>query len=245
MKGMLFKDYFITRRAIILCSLYFLMAALIMLLIRISMDVGNLASNEEVKLSLLRNMWVLRYIPPAIILLPCLDHSESTIRTDLSNGWLRFARTTSVNTRKLIAEKYIFSLIETTAAFAVGLVYELILCAVSGDSFSIGILFNLLALFFFTLDISFFMVSGTLIFKGNTFRYIAAAISLILPIVLSPFLLEEMKKYDNTDVDLFDVLKDMILQAKGYFLPVLAVLCLVIAAVGIPLAVRAFERREL
>ena len=68
MKGLIYKDFILTKKHIILGFMYFFIAISILFMIRLSMDYGNIAKMDT-RDALLNNMFIFRYVPAVIILI--------------------------------------------------------------------------------------------------------------------------------------------------------------------------------
>ena len=106
MKGLIYKNYLITRKYYFMAFVFFFITALFMILIRLSMICGNISHDPEAVDDLTRTMWVFRYMPCAVVILGFAGYSEAFF-ADLNSGWARFSRTTSLSTHQIVGSYFL------------------------------------------------------------------------------------------------------------------------------------------
>ena len=134
MKGMIYKEITLSKKQSILTGSIFAMFSILCILIRLSMECGNIANDPEVRGHLIDNIWVLRYSP--LVVLAFLYNPSNTMYEDLDSGFLRFCRTTSLDMKKLIGAKMVTLMLFEMGAFTIHVIYLSILSAADGDTLS-------------------------------------------------------------------------------------------------------------
>ena len=238
MKTLIYKDWLQTRKLYLSLLLFSALTAVLFLLVRISMNCGNLADNEEVRLSLERNIYIFRYIPPFVLMLALLENSY--IIKESECGFLRFMRTTSVREETIVAEKMLYKLIILSAAFVISVIYNAFLCIADGKPLTLHIIANIASIFF--------LISGfrNCFRKNQTVLMIKTSAAVVLYLVWGIFTFKRLDELsENPDFDILDFFRSeysLILNNAFLFMLLFAALS---AAAGYFLSVRILRRREM
>ena len=244
MKGMIQKEITLSKKQILLTVSMFVIFTLLCILVRLSMEYGNLADNTEVRDHLMDNLWILKYLP--MVVLAFSYNPSGTMYSDIDSGFLRFCRTTSYNIKMLIGAKVITLLIFETGVFAVNLLYITLLGAVGGDGFSgvsAAVLFKMIMFFGAVLLLMLFF--STVTKKKNTFEAVLMTAASLAGMALAPFLVKKMEKYTGReDIDVLDILRLELAPLLKYTIPVCVLLFISGVFLSIFVGSKLLERRD-
>ena len=244
MKGMIQKEITLSKKQILLTVSMFVIFTALCILVRLSMECGNIADDEEVRGHLMNNLWILRYLP--FVVLAFSYNPSATMYDDIDSGFLRFCKTTSYSLNDLIGAKVITLLIFETGVFAVNSVYIMILSLIGGDKGMFSAMEVLLKMsLFFSAVLSLMLFFSTIAKNKKTFEAILVLAVTLGAIVFTLFLIGMMEKYNGrTDIDVLDVLRLELAPMLKYVLP----LCVVLFVLGVLLSIfvgsKLLERRE-
>ena len=184
MKGLIYKNYLITRKYYFMAFVFSFITALFMILIRLSMICGNISHDPEAVSDLTRIMWVFRYMPCAVVILGFAGYSEAFF-ADLNSGWTKFSHTTSLSAHKIVGSYFISKGIVTVFAYIICLLYLVIFCLSFGDKISLHYITNVTSLFCFGVIIQYFNLTLAMFAKKiQTVQLISVSIALIFPLML-------------------------------------------------------------
>lgn len=243
MKGLLYKNYLITRKYYFMAFMFSFITALFMILIRLSMICGNISHDAEAVDELTRSMWIFRYMPCAVIILGFAGYEE-TFFTDLNAGWTRFSRTTSLSANKIVGSYFLSSGIVLTSAYIICLLYLVIFCLSFGDKISLNYIANITSLFCFGVIMQYFNLTLAMFAqKRQTVQLIAISIALIFPWLLCAYIYPKMKELENPDTVLLEWMAQQFEPIKAYIFPVMLFLAVIFTVGGYFISVKGLERR--
>lgn len=245
MKQLIYKDWLLSRKTTFIASIYCTIIAVIFLLIRISANCGNIAGNEELFVSLQRNMYILRYTP-CIMFFVVLADNGSVIK-DYNCGWMRMCRTTAVSERTIVISKLLYSVIVISAAAVPVMIYTAALCIADGSVITWGMIRNISAIYFFSLGISFLTTILSLVFrKTTTVQLVIFSVISVIGIVFSTSMIIKLDKLsEKQDIDLFDFLRTEYGEPLRNALPVMIVFAAAAGAICYCISVQILKRREM
>ncbi len=231
MKGLIYKEIVLTKKTLIMGFVYSLMAAVMLLLVRISMICGNLANSESLP-SLERNNYIFHYIP-CIIFICALAGNSGDMYSDDKTGWTRFIRTTTITPKQIVLSKMISKSLIISAAYVLSLIYIVLLCLFSGDSLTADMIGNITAIFFGGAAATLFSIMLAFIFRKKQIAdFIFMAVFGGLEVAWAVNMIMKMDEMEGVsdDFDLLDFFRTEYGWIENYFL-IIAFLLAVIAAV--------------
>ena len=166
MKGLIYKNYLITRKYYFMAFVFSFITALFMILIRLSMICGNISQDAEAVSELSRSMWIFRYMPCAVIILGFAGYGEAFF-TDLNAGWTRFSRTTSLSTHQIVGSYFLSEGIVLVFAYIMCLLYLTIFCLSFGDKISLNYIANITSDLEKIADMVTFIDKGKILLTGG------------------------------------------------------------------------------
>ena len=243
MKGLIYKNYLVTRKYYFMAFIFFIITALFMILIRLSMICGNISHDHETVDELTRSMWIFRYMPCAVVILGFAGYSEAFF-ADLNSGWARFSRTTSLSTHQIVGSYFLSEGIVLSFAYIICLIYLVIFCLSFGDKISLHYITNITSLFCFGVIIQYFNLTLAMFAKKiQTVQLISVSIALIFPWLLCAYIYPKMKELENPDTVLLEWMAQQVEPIKAYIFPVMLFLALIFTVGGYFISVKGLERR--
>ena len=243
MKGLIYKNYLVTRKYYFMAFVFFFITALFMILIRLSMICGNISHDPEAVSDLTRIMWVFRYMPCAVVILGFAGYSEAFF-ADLNAGWARFSRTTSLSTHQIVGSYFLSEGIALSFAYIICLLYLVIFCLSFGDKISLHYITNVTSLFCFGVIIQYFNLTMAMFAKKRqTVQLISVSIALIFPWLLCAYIYPRMEELENPDAVLLEWMAQQFEPIKAYIFPVMLLLAVIVTVGGYFISVKGLERR--
>ncbi len=245
MKGLIYKDFTLTKKHIILGYIYFLISIAILVMIQLSMYYGNIAKSDDVEN--LKNMkFIFRYVPPVIILIDLAIMSVFPFDKDEICGWNKYCFSGPVTNKMMIGERYLFSAILMLTAYVTGFIYVLLFSLISGDGFNLNMLRNLtiillIAVWYVYIYIPFYLIITDK--KKRTVIVTALGIIIYGGFMLYSFSL--VKELDGReDIELMSFLRDKFTPSLNTVFIVLAAAAVVIIPLGYLLSDKLMKRGE-
>ena len=243
MKGLIYKNYLVTRKYYFMAFVFFFITALFMILIRLSMICGNISHDPEAVSDLTRTMWVFRYMPCAVVILGFAGYSEAFF-ADLNSGWARFSRTTSLSTHQIVGSYFLSEGIVLSFAYIICLLYLVIFCLSFGDKISLHYITNVTSLFCFGVIIQYFNLTLAMFAKKiQTVQLISVSIALIFQWLLCAYIYPRMEELENPDAVLLEWMAQQFEPIKAYIFPVMLLLAVIFTIGGYFISVKGLERR--
>ena len=243
MKGLIYKNYLVTRKYYFMAFVFFFITALFMILIRLSMICGNISHDPEAVSDLTRTMWVFRYMPCAVVILGFAGYSEAFF-ADLNSGWARFSRTTSLSTHQIVGSYFLSEGIVLSFAYIICLLYLVIFCLSFGDKISLHYITNVTSLFCFGVIIQYFNLTLAMFAKKiQTVQLISVSIALIFQWLLCAYIYPRMEELENPDAVLLEWMAQQFEPIKAYIFPVMLLFAVIFTVGGYFISVKGLERR--
>ena len=243
MKGLIYKNYLVTRKYYFMAFVFFFITALFMILIRLSMICGNISHDPEAVSDLTRTMWVFRYMPCAVVILGFAGYSEAFF-ADLNSGWTKFSHTTSLSTHQIVGLYFLSEGIVLSFAYIICLLYLVIFYLSFGDKISLHYITNVTSLFCFGVIIQYFNLTLAMFAKKiQTVQLISVSIALIFQWLLCAYIYPRMEELENPDAVLLEWMAQQFEPIKAYIFPVMLLLAVIFTVGGYFISVKGLERR--
>ena len=244
LKGMIQKEITLSKKQMILTVSMFVILTALCILVRLSMEYGNIADDPEWRGHLIDNLWVLRYLP--FVVLAFSYNPSITMYGDIDSGFLRFCKTTSYSIKTLIGSKVITLLMFETGVFAVNTVYIVILSLIGGDKGMLSSMAVLLKMtLFFCAVLLLMMFLSTVTKKKKTFEAVLTGVVTLAFMASEPFLVKKMEEYTGrTDIDILDILRLELAPLFKYILPFCVLLFISGLLLNIFVGAKLLERRD-
>ena len=241
---MIYKEITLSKKQMLLTVSMFAIFTALCILVRLSMECGNIADDPEWRGHLMDNLWIMRYLP--LVVLAFSYNPSVTMYYDIESGFLRFSKTTSYNMKKLIGAKVITLLIFETCVFSVNAVYIVILSLIGGDEGIFSSMAVLLKMVLFFCVILLLMLFFSTVTKNKkTFEAVLITAVSLAVIAFTPFLMNKMEKYSGReDIDVLDILRLELAPMLKYVLPLCAALFVLGVLLNIFVSAKLLERRE-
>ena len=245
MKGLMYKNYLITKKYYFISLLFFFIMALFMFLVRLSMICGNISHDPEAVDELTRSMWVFRYMPCAVIIL-AFTGTDGTTFTDLNTGWTKFSFTTSLSKYEIVGATFLSKGIAAVISYAISLIYLVTFCLSFGDEISLNYISDITALFFLGIVIQYYSLTiNSFVNKQQTAQAISFAIAAIFCGAFCIYMFPKVQELDGKQgIVLMEWLAQQFAPFKDNFF-IISLICAVVLTVGgYFTAVKCAERRK-
>lgn len=148
MKGLIYRELYLSKKSYIAGFVTFLMIFLIGLLFRLSTEYGNLASLANFGGDVFRTVDIITYyeslyVPPAVMFFAMMAE-HGIIIADFKSKWNTFAYTLPVREEKMVFVKYLILVCSMLAGLIFSILNALIICGISDRPFTFGIVKNIL-----------------------------------------------------------------------------------------------------
>ena len=243
MKGLIYKNYLVTRKYYFMAFIFFIITALFMILIRLSMICGNISHDHETVDELTRSMWIFRYMPCAVVILGFAGYSEAFF-ADLNSGWTKFSHTTSLSAHKIVGSYFISKGIVTVFAYIICLLYLVIFCLSFGDKISLHYIANITSIFCFGVITQYAdLTLSMFVKKVQTVQLISVSILFIFYGLLCVYIYPRMEELENPDAVLLEWMAQQFEPIKAYIFPVMLLFAVIFTVGGYFISVKGLERR--
>ena len=245
MKGLIYKNYLITRKYYFISLLFFFIIALFMILVRLSMICGNISHDPEAVDELTRSMWIFRYIPCTVIIL-AFTGTDGTTFTDLNTGWTKFSFTTSLSKYEIVGASFLSKGISAIIAHVISLIYLVIFCLSFGDEISLNYIADITAMFFLGLVIQYYsLMLNSFVNKQQTAQAISTAITAIFCGAFCVYLFPKVQELDGKQgVVLMEWLAQQFAPFKDNFFVISLIFAVVFSVGGYFITVKVSEGRK-
>ena len=245
MKGLIYKDFILTKKHIILGFMYFFIAISILFMIRLSMDYGNIAKMDT-RDALLNNMFIFRYVPAVIILIDLAFLSLFTLNSDAISGWNKYCFSGPVTNKMIVGERYMFPAILLLMGFIAGSAYVLLFSVISGDGFNLNMLRNIMIIFLVAVCYVYTALPLYIIVTDKRKRnIIITALGIIAYIGSMVYTFSLIKEIDGQkDIELLTYLRERFTPSMNAVFIVLAAAAALIIPLGYILSNKLMKRGE-
>lgn len=243
MKGLLYKDFWLSKKYYSMAFVFFFVFGLLTIMVRLSMIFGNLSHNEEVVSSLLKSLWVLRYTPCAILMIAFADDG-GVVFSDYQSGWIRFCATTELGEYKMAGAKLASRLIMMVIAYVISFAYLTLFTILSGDSLSWENICDITILFLMISAGSvLYLTMGIVLKKQQAVEIAAVGFFCILGIIITFPLMMSLDDVSD-DFDLLQVIGSQYESVKSMLLPISIICILATGIIYWYVSINVFKRRD-
>ena len=234
LKGLIFREIYSNRKSYISASLLFFGISVFMILVQLSMKIGNLAMLPDF-VSEFKNDFTLMMIFVPVIMAAYIGSAEQATVRDCKKGWMRFQYTTPVSEFRFSLVRYLCIFTGTLIGYLLGLLHTAIICGMSGMAFDYTIFSGVTALVVFA--VLFNTVLGVLI---QVFGSIEKAGILMLGVCMSTALVF----FKNVNPNESDAMAEKLAKLSETLLPFMPVIFIAVLALGCGLSTLVLKRRE-
>lgn len=247
MKGLLYKDFYLSGKKLLSIFFIYFIITLMGVLVCISMNCGNLAhSSGEELMNLERTMERSLYLPLVVFLVGAAGLVIENICCDFEVKWQDFMFASPLNGKRNVGVKFIFSAIIFVAAFVFGVLSYVIIRAVEGKNIQPEIFADYGII---TLIIVFFSVFG-MILSYQYRKIFAVQIRLVftIGIIIAAFIFHGFLKWKKQGGDGFfsvmgDTLKNFYFNFKNVMAPFSFFIAAVVFIAGWGICIKIYDRR--
>lgn len=246
MKGLLFKEFYLTRKMYLGFWGVFIGVASLCVLAALSMICGNLQSiwtefPEEVNGYF--QMFV--YAPFAVSVFS-VAVGEDSIYKDYASGWMQYSYASPVPAAKMVGVRYLAVVIIAIASLVLGLGSAGIVSLILDEPITAGILKNMLVILMVSIGYSFLDIPLALRFK--TAQAVQSKVGIAFIIIYIAAFGWFFKKTEQLKGEAFDqYMAEMLEKAadiRDMLLPFTPIIMLALFAVSFTISIKLYQRRE-
>ncbi len=246
MKGLLFKEFYLTRKTYLGFLGVFIGMSSLCILAALSMICGNLQgimteSPEEV------NMYFQMFVyAPFAISVFSVAVGEDSVFKDYASGWMQYCYTSPVPAVKIVGVRYVAVVIVAIASLVLGLGNAGIVSLILDETITAGILKNMLVILIVAIGYSFFDIPMALRFKTAQAAQSKVGIAIMLIYIVAFgwfFKKSEQLKGEAFDQYMADMMEKAI-NVRDMLLPLAPIIMLVLFAVSFTISIKLYQRRE-
>lgn len=205
MKGLLFRELYLTRKTYISAFFTYLLITLLLVLVNLSISFGNLrdiisAENGEATRNILFYISVI--IPSAVLYMESAANFE-LVDKDINTKWLTFQYSSPVSTKKCAFIKIIIISASIAVAFVLSMANMALFCSLYGRSPDKVLLGVITVLMPAAAVGSVALISLTLLFRNSTAAILIIFAAAVL--IIYPFMMKLIVASDN-DLDNFSLM---------------------------------------
>ncbi len=246
MKGLLFKEFYLTRKTYLGLLGVFLGMAFLCILAALSMICGNLQeimteSPEEVNGYF--QMFV--YAPVAVAMFS-VAAGEDSVYKDYASGWMQYSYASPVPAAKMVGVRYLAVGIIAIASLVLGLGSAGIVSLILDKPITAGMLKNLLVILLVAIGYSFLDIPMALRFKTAQAVQNKVGIAFIIIYIVAFgwfFKKSEQLKGETFDQYMTNMMEKAV-NIRDMLLPFAPILMLVLFAVSFTISIKLYQRRE-
>ncbi len=148
MKGLIYRELYLSKKSYIWGFLDFLIIFVMGILVRLSVECGNIAKLETIDREIFTSVdiltyYIFLYLPTAVIFFTMMTE-HGIIIADLKSKWNMFSYTLPVSEKKFSLVKYIILVSSMLFGFIFSILNALIICNISNRNFDSGTVKNIL-----------------------------------------------------------------------------------------------------
>jgi len=148
MKGLIYRELYLSKKSYIWGFLDFLIIFVMGMLVRLSVECGNIAKLETLDRDIFTSVdiltyYIFLYLPSAVIFFTMMTE-HGIIIADLKSKWNMFSYTLPVSEEKTSLVKYIILVSSMLFGFIFSILNAFIICNISNRNFDSGIVKNIL-----------------------------------------------------------------------------------------------------
>lgn len=251
MKGLIFREMYLAKKNYIICAFSLLLVVILEVMVRLSINFGNLSKLEPGSLNDTDNITFYLFIfGIAAASYAVFLNDGAIVMSDIKCGWQTFSFTIPVSETRLVLVKYVIKLFWLVLIFVFSVLNALMVCGISGRPFD-GLLVKVL-LGIFALASAITFVYTPLMLKFRSSGVVSGIFMALFALVyfgsmsrVMAFLEEHGSEDEDAAAEALTAwLKDIANTVKPYVVPAGILLVICTFAAGFFASVRLLKRRE-
>ncbi|MBQ9142953.1 MAG: ABC-2 transporter permease [Lachnospiraceae bacterium] len=246
MKGLLFKEFYLTRKTYLGFLLVFVGVASLCVLVCLSMICGNLQSIPAESPEEVESFFQMFVYVPYGILVFAVTVCEHSIFTDYASGWMKYSYTLPTPAKKAIGARYLTGIIIAVGSIALGLCNAGIMSLILDKPITAEIVKNMLVILLIAIGYIFFDIPMALKYKtaqavGNR----VGSVMILAYIAVGAYMMNKIGQMSTEMSDQY--LADMMTKAaniRDMILPFSPIIMLVLFGISFMISIKLYQRRE-
>lgn len=246
MKGLLFKEFYLTRKTYLGLLAVFAGVASLCALVCLSMICGNLQNIPAESPEEVNSFFQMFIYAPYAILVFAVTACEHSIFTDYATGWMKYSYTLPTPAKKAVGVRYLTGIIIAAVSFVLGLCNAGIMSLILDKPISAEIVKNMLVILLVAIGYTFFDIPLALKYKtaqavGNR----VGTVMIVAYIAVGAYMMNKIGQMSTEMSDQY--LADMMTKAaniRDMILPFSPIIMLALFGISFLIAVKLYQRRE-
>ena len=246
MKGLLFKEFYLTRKTYLGLGAVFVGVASLCALVCLSMQCGNLQNLPTESPEEVNSFFQMFIYAPYAILVIAVAACEHSVFTDYASGWMKYSYTLPTPAKRAVGVRYLTGIIIAGASMVLGLCNAGLMSLLLDKSISSDMLKNMLVILLVAIVYIFFDIPLALKYRtaqavGNR----VGTVMIIAYIAIGAYFMQNIGQMSTEMSDQY--LADMMTKAaniRDMILPFSPIIMLVLFGISFTISIKLYQRRE-
>ncbi len=246
MKGLLFKEFYLTRKTYLGFLGVFLGMASLCILAALSMICGNLQDIMTEATEEVNGYFQMFVYAPFAVSVFSVAVGEDSVFKDYASGWMQYSYASPVPAAKMVGVRYLAVVIIAIASLVLGLGSAGIVSLILDEPITAGILKNMLVILMVAIGYSFFGIPLSLRFKTAQATQSKVGVAFIILYIVAFgwfFKKSEQLKGEAFDQYMADMMEKAV-NVRDMLIPFAPIIMLVLFAVSFTISIKLYQRRE-
>ncbi len=246
MKGLLFKEFYLTRKTYLGFLGVFLGMASLCILAALSMICGNLQEIMTESPEVVSEYFQMFVYAPFAVSVFSVAVGEDSVFKDYASGWMQYSYTSPVPAAKMVGVRFLAVVIIAVVSMVLGLGSAGIVSLILDEPITAGILKNMLVILMVAIGYSFLDIPLALRFKTAQAVQSKVGIAFIIIYIVAFgwfFKKTEQLKGEAYDQYMADMMEKTA-NIRDMLLPFAPIIMLALFAVSFTISIRLYQRRE-
>lgn len=243
MRGLLYKEWCLSKKTIFMYVALAFIFALLGVLVALSMVCGNLQSMPQKDPESARLIILTFYYVPLLIMTMSVECCLQSIYSDYTSGWMMYGYTLPVSNKKAISARYIVFLILYVLGLLAGFLNAFVVGEISGYKLTGNDVKNLILLWMVMGTIDLVLIPLALkLKKASTITSMVTAVGVVLYVGAAVFVLNLEKTYGE---DAMQFIFDRIGEFRDKYMLFSPIYMVIVILISFIISVKIYQRREL
>ena len=246
MKGLLFKEFYLTRKTYLGFLGVFIGMSSLCILAALSMICGNLQGIMTESPEVVNEYFQMFVYAPFAISVFSVAVGEDSVFKDYASGWMQYCYTSPVPAVKIVGVRYVTVVIIAVVSLVLGLGSAGIVSLILDEPITAGILKNMLVILMVAIGYSFLDIPLALRFKTAQAVQSKVGIAFIIVYIVAFgwfFKKTEQLKGEAYDQYMADMMEKTA-NIRDMLIPFAPIVMLLLFAVSFTISIKLYQRRE-
>ena len=246
MKGLLFKEFYLTRKTYLGLLAVFVGTASLCMLVCLSMICGNLQNLPTESPEEVEGFFQMFVYAPYAILVFAVAACEHSVFKDYASGWMKYSYTLPTPAKKAVGVRYLTGIIIAIVSMVLGICNAGIMSLILDKTITVGILKNMLVILLVAIGYTFLDIPLAL--KYKTAQAVGNRVGTVIIIVYIAVGAYMMSKIGQMSTEMSDqYMADMMTKAaniRDMILPFSPIIMLALFGISFLISIKLYQRRE-